>query len=318
VDELHAHFARVERELPCTLIATSTHDTKRSEDVRMRLIMLTHDPGAWQRFACAAAEHLAASDAQAVVDGPTRYLLLQTLVGAWPIDEERLARYLEKAVREAKKHTSWTSPQADYEAALRAMVAAVVRDRALCALCDDFVAELDGRARRAALAQLALKLTLPGVPDIYQGTELWAHQLTDPDNRAPVDFATRRALLARAKDADAESALREVASGLPKLWLLSRGLALRGRLAEAFAGSYLPLVATPDDRREAIVAFVRGAEVVVAVPTRFDGASDEAGIELPPGRWRDTLGTRSYPGGVVSGRDLFCEFPAVILVKDVS
>src|SRR5262249_17526843 len=157
-------------------------------------------------------------------DRNTEYLFYQTLVGAWPIEEERLLGYLEKAVREAKRHTSWTAPQKEYEEALRAFAAGALGDPALREEVERFVEALLPEAWTASLAQTLIKLTAPGVPDFYQGTELWDLSLVDPDNRRPVDWARRRALCAELERIGPEEAWARAAEGVPKLWTIRRAL----------------------------------------------------------------------------------------------
>jgi (1->4)-alpha-D-glucan 1-alpha-D-glucosylmutase len=224
-----------------------------------------------------------------VVDAGDRYLLFQTLVGVWPIEAERLDAYLVKALREAKQRSSWLEPDEPYEQAVCGLAGALVEDADFAARFEGFLAELLPSGEHSALGQLLLKLCSPGVPDIFQGDELWRLSLVDPDNRRPVDWAERRAALAR---------LRAGATPLRaerKLFLIERALALRARRPQAFAGAYVPLEAGPR-----ACAFLRGAgEVLAAVALR---APDE-GVEvsLPEGIWRDVLGsTEREAGGSVS------------------
>jgi (1->4)-alpha-D-glucan 1-alpha-D-glucosylmutase len=198
-------------------------------------------------------------------DAIEQYTIFQTLAGAWPIEPERLTGYMLKALREAKRNTSWVEPDADHEESVLAYCRGLYES---AAFMDDFVPfaeRLAAAAEPIALRQTALKLTVPGVPDIYQGDELVALSLVDPDNRRPVDWARRRELLgAPPTDPDTR-----------KLWLIRELLALRARRPEAFAGSYEPLDAGPDT-----VAFARGGEVVVAVPVR-----GEPSFSPPAGGW---------------------------------
>ncbi|HZO15113.1 MAG TPA: malto-oligosyltrehalose synthase [Polyangiaceae bacterium] len=305
VRELHEYFARMQARFPVSMVATSTHDTKRSADVRLRLAMLTHDPDAWRAFAREAMPALARHGR---VDAPTRYLFLQSVVGAWPIDASRLGAYLLKAAREAKAHTSWLRPEPDYETALDELAHAALEDREWVALVDRFVEPLAELGRRASLSQLLLALTVPGVPDIYQGCELWRLALTDPDSRRPVDFERRRQLLSRCRDLGPEEALAGMSEGVPKLWLLARALRVKRRLGEVFGrnATYEPLAA--DDH---VVAFCRSNAVVTAVPTRFDR---DASISLPSGRWRCVLSGEQHSGTVSAAR-LWSRFPVALLTR---
>src|SRR5262249_21892915 len=157
-------------------------------------------------------------------DRNAEYLLYQTLVGAWPIDPERVSAYMEKATREAKVHTSWLDPDDRYETALQAFVAAVLADERVMGDLSDFLSDhaLVRRGRPNSLAQTTLLLTCPGVADLYQGSEVWDLTLVDPDNRRPVDFASRRQLLQLVAPAGPELAQEHDELGGPKLWLIHR------------------------------------------------------------------------------------------------
>ena len=271
VEGFHAANALRAERFPENLLVTQTHDTKRSGDVRARIAALSGMAGEW---AARAREWLAVlSD----LDGPDdaeRYFLLQTLVGVWPITAERLDGYVEKALREAKLRTSWVEPDEAHEAAVKAFARALLERRDFLDTFEPFAAAVAEVGDRAALAQLLLKLTVPGLPDIYQGDELLALSLVDPDNRRPVDFARRRALLdeVRAGAAPTEETR--------KLWLIVRALELRARRPDAFAGSYEPVDAGPD-----AIAFIRGGEVFAAAALRGDAVPAPAGDG-----WRDVLG----------------------------
>jgi (1->4)-alpha-D-glucan 1-alpha-D-glucosylmutase len=206
-------------------------------------------------------------------DDHSAYLILQTLVGAWPIEAERLEAYVQKALREAKLRTTWAAPDEAYEAAARRYARGLVESPP-----DGFVAfaeRLAVEGRRAALGQLLLKLTVPGVPDVYQGDELEALSLVDPDNRRPVDWEARRRALARLRAGEAPHDFGE-----RKLDLIRRALALRARRSAAFAGAYEPVDAGPG-----VCAYLRGGEVLAVVPVR-----DWRGVRLAvPGRWRSVL-----------------------------
>ena len=243
VDELHAANAERARRFPRNLLVSTTHDTKRSADVRARIGALTSPDlrGDWTT--------LARRWVPEAPDPATGFLVLQTLLGAHPIEPlERLDGYLEKALREAKVHTDWAEPDTDYEAGVQRWARGLLGDEAFRLEFDSLCARVTDAGRRAALGQLLLKLTAPGVPDVYGGDELEYRALVDPDNRRPVDFDKRR---------------RALANPTPKLRLIRDTLALRARRPDAFAGSYEPL-----DAREGVCAYVRGGEVLVVIPVR--------------------------------------------------
>jgi (1->4)-alpha-D-glucan 1-alpha-D-glucosylmutase len=267
VDAFHAAGAtRVER-FPRGLLVTQTHDTKRSGDVRARIGALSTMAQEW---AALAERWVRGADAP---DEHSAYLVLQTLVGCWPIEADRLEAYVEKALREAKLRTTWAAPDEAYEGAARRYARGLVESPP-----DGFVAFAERVAvegRRAALGQLLLKLTVPGVPDVYQGDELEALSLVDPDNRRPVDWEARRAALARLLAGEASRDFGE-----RKLDLIRRALALRARRPAAFAGAYEPVDAGPG-----VCAYLRGGEVLAVVPVRgWQGARLAV-----PGRWRSVL-----------------------------
>ena len=257
---------RAER-FPRALLATTTHDTKRSADTRARLVALAADPDGWRAFA---ARWLEA--APVLPDPATAYLVLQTLVGAWPLDGGRLDGYLEKALREEKRRTSWLDPDLDWEREVRDWTHGRLADERFRRELEELLGRLAPEAERASLGQVLAKLTAPGVPDLYRGDELPFLALVDPDNRRPVDWdACRRALAAREPGSKVE--------------LIRRLLALRRQEAAAFAGAYEPLDAGPD-----VCAYVRGGRVLVALALR----GDLRGLRLPPGGWRDVLPAHSH------------------------
>lgn len=296
------------------LVATSTHDTKRGEDVRARLAVLSEMPAAWDqailRWRARAERHW-----DLAPDRTAEYTLWQTLVGAWPLPAARAQPYALKAAREARLRTSWRKPDAAYETALARWVSGIYGDGELLADIGAFVAQLAPHGDRNALAQLAIKLCAPGVPDLYQGTELRDDSLVDPDNRRPVDLDARR----RALRELASAQVREIASaelGLRKLWMIRRVLALRARAPELFRGTYRPLVADgPHGHR--VFAFTRGTDMALLTPRLGVGGPGwpETSVTLGAGAWRDVLADRAVAGGTQPIRELFQAFPVALLVR---
>jgi (1->4)-alpha-D-glucan 1-alpha-D-glucosylmutase len=289
---------------PRAMLATSTHDTKRSEDVRARLALLSEIPERWAEFVRRWFGRFSDPNAE--------YLLYQTLVGAWPIETERVVAYMEKAAREAKGATSWTRTNPEYEDALRSFVEGGLTDRDFVADLEAFVAPLVEPGRINSLAQTLVKLTAPGVPDIYQGTELWSLALVDPDNRRPVDYEECRRLLTGLAGAPApEEILAQMDQGLPKLWVTRQALRLRRRL-----GAYAPLWAK-GDRAGHVFAFSRG-EIVTVVPRLVIGLGGDWGdtsLDLPPGRWRNELTGEDAVEGEARLSDLLRRFPVALLSR---
>ena len=261
------------RRRPNTLLTTFTHDTKRSADARARLTALTWVPGEWEALvrAVGLGDGIEPNDA---------YHVLQTVVGAWPLEPRRLVVYVEKALREGKRTSSWIEPDEEAERRVqeygRALLASAEVER--------FVDRLRPLGRRIALGQLLLKLTSPGVPDLYQGDELEALALVDPDNRRPVDWARRRRLLDELREGAAPT------EETHKLYVTWRTLELRARCPEAFAGTYEPIDLGPD-----VCAFVRGGEVLVVVPLR------DVPLPDPGAAWRNVLDAALGVGLFVSG-----------------
>jgi (1->4)-alpha-D-glucan 1-alpha-D-glucosylmutase len=320
-DDFHRAMAAAARQWPQAMLTLSTHDTKRSGDVRARLSLLSELPRAWER----AVDRWATRNQRHKQDGwPDRnaeYLLYQTLVGAWPIDAGRAAGYLAKAAREAKVHTSWTDPCASYDAALEGFVTAVLVDRGFVADLEAFLAEhrIVELGRVNSLAQTALLLTCPGIPDLYQGTEVWDLSLVDPDNRRPVDYAARRGLLDRLASAGPQEALEAADEGGPKIWLIRRLLQHRLRHPHAYgpASGYQPLAVWGPMAGRA-VAFARTGGLAVVVPRLVAGLGGWSGttVALPTGNWRDVLTGESASGGDASVEALLRQFPVAVLARE--
>jgi (1->4)-alpha-D-glucan 1-alpha-D-glucosylmutase len=309
IEQVHAAVASLGRAWPATMTALSTHDTKRSEDVRARLSLASHDPDGWFATVTALEALAPRLDPAGVVDRPTRYLLWQTLLGAWPLSADRAVAYCEKASREAKQHTSWTEPDERYDAALAELVRAAATDPAVARILDERLADWGPRAVALLVAQKAVQLLLPGVPDVYQGTELVDLSLVDPDNRRPVDYGARRALLARLDAADAAP----TADGPDalKLWVTSRLLRFRRAHADLMAdgANYRPVAAG-----EGVVAFTRGDRVLLAARVR--PGADDPQVTLPPGRWRSLLVPEAPPltGGEHAYAALAGDLPVAVWV----
>jgi (1->4)-alpha-D-glucan 1-alpha-D-glucosylmutase len=271
-DAFHAANAERAARFPRGLLITQTHDTKRSGDVRARIGALAGMAEEWADAVRRWRELCAPLRRGGAPDAIEEYTVFQTLVGAWPIEPERLCAYMEKALREAKRNTSWVEQDADWEAGVLAYCRALYDHAPFLAAFEPLAERVAAIGERHALRQTALKLTAPGVPDIYQGDELVALSLVDPDNRRAVDWARRHSLLADLREpADADER---------KLLLIRELLALRARRPAAFAGGYTPIEVGPD-----AVAFLRGDEVAVAMPIR-EGGLDTFAFDLPRGTWR--------------------------------
>ena len=308
-DEFHEAGEQRQRAWPRSMTTLSTHDTKRSEDVRARLAVLAEVPGDWtevvRRWVRVAP----------LPDPALAHLVWQAAVGAWPISRERLRAYAVKAAREAATGTTWQHPDERFEARLGELVDKIYDDPALYREVADFAASITPPGWSNSLGQKLVQLTMPGVPDVYQGTELWDFSLVDPDNRRPVDFAARRELLARIDD----GWLPPVdPTGAAKLLVTSRVLRLRRQRPELFT-SYRPAFA--EGRvGEHVLAFDRGG--VVAVATRLPvGLSRHGGwgdttLSLDGHSWTEVLTNTSYGGDRLSVAELLRAYPVALLVKE--
>jgi (1->4)-alpha-D-glucan 1-alpha-D-glucosylmutase len=267
---------------PRSMLASQTHDTKRSGDVRARIGALAGVADEWSRLVAGWQEVNAPLRTGPGPDRLEEYLIYQTLVGAWPIEPTRLTAYLEKALREAGRNSGWIDPDEAWERSVSEFATALYAHRPFRATFEAFAARVAAAGERAALGALLLRLTCPGVPDIYQGDELWSLNLVDPDNRRAVDWDERRRRLA------ALEAGRPPDRAAHKLHLIRETLALRARTPEAFAGDYTPLAAPPD-----VCAFMRGDQVAVVVGLR--AGADVAAVGPPSGAWRELLPERFAP-----------------------
>ena len=261
VDEFHAAAQERHDRHPLQLLASQTHDTKRAGDVRARIGALAGMPDDW------AARVRSWRDLTGGMDDPNEeYLVWQTLVGAWPIVPSRLEQYLEKALRESKRNTNWIDPDEQHEARVRSFVRSLYENPAFLDDFEPFVQRVTAAGEHASLGALLLRLTSPGLPDIYQGDAFWSLNLVDPDNRRPVDWS--RHYRARAET----SPTRETT----KFHLIRRVLRLRAEHPEAFFGSYEPLDLGPDR-----VGYIRGGRIRVVVPLRPQDRADGDGDLLP-------------------------------------
>jgi (1->4)-alpha-D-glucan 1-alpha-D-glucosylmutase len=302
--EFHAGTGGRARWWPQAMTTLSTHDTKRAEDVRARIGVLSQVPSLWTEF-------LARWEIQAPSPHPpTGQFLWQNIFGVWPVDgkvtaelRDRLHAYAEKAMREAAWRTSWNDQDTDFEDAVHRWLDTVF-DGPVASAVTELVAQLNPHAASDALGQKLLALTVPGIPDIYQGTELWDDSLVDPDNRRAVDYAARRAALTELQH--------------PKIRVVTTALRLRRTHPESFVGgAYVPVLAN-GEAGDHVIAFRRGDNILVAV-TRWTMRLAETGwgntvLPLPEGSWTDTL-TGAMASGPTSTAELFADLPVVLLER---
>jgi (1->4)-alpha-D-glucan 1-alpha-D-glucosylmutase len=353
------HEAMIQRAhcQPLGLTATATHDTKRGEDARVRLYVLSERPQDWRM----AVEHWSKLNTPlrgiagglTVPEAETEWLFYQALLGAWPATlnvenaaglaalSDRMASFMRKASREAKLRTSWTRPNLAYEQAIEDFVRAALLAKRSAAFLADFTA----RARPVCVAgalnglsQTLLKLTVPGIPDIYQGTELWDLALVDPDNRRPVDFTERARLLADDKCALPHELLATWPSGAIKLRLLRAGLALRARLRNVFErGRYQPLNLSGERAQHAVAyARIQGEDTIIALAPRLAlGMLEGQSVPLVPAErwaatrlllpselkrcvWRNVITGDALVSGDLEIATLLSRFPVALLVNERS
>jgi (1->4)-alpha-D-glucan 1-alpha-D-glucosylmutase len=318
LDEFHEHQRHVQQATPQTMTTLSTHDTKRSDDVRARLLVLSELPDQWSEMVLMWSELGARYRDDAVLDRGTEWFLYQTIVGAWSIDAQRLRSYMQKAMREAKLRTSWVAGNAEYEQALEAYIDALLHDPIFVASVERFVQQITPAGRNNSLAQTLLKYTAPGVPDLYQGGELWDLTLVDPDNRRPVDYARRRQLLSEIQSMSAKDVMLRMEEGLPKLWLIHRALLLRREHPEWFdAHAGYTAVMAQGVGAERVIASLRGESVLSIAPRWTYGNQSLRGttVALPRGTWRNVLSDGEALHGAADVGALVEEFPVALLVK---
>ena len=310
-DEFHARMARRQAELPLSMTTLSTHDTKRSEDTRARISVISEVAGEWER----ALNRL--RELAPLPDGPLSALLWQAIAGAWPASRERLQYYALKAAREAGNSTNWTDPDPAFEEKLAAAVDAAFDNPAVRAEVESLVELLDPHGASNSLAAKLVQLTMPGVPDVYQGTEFWDRSLTDPDNRRPFSFDDRRAALEQLDAGDLPPSFTDERT---KLLVTSRALRLRRNRPQLFTG-YRPVNATGPAAGH-LLAFDRGtpaAPGALTLATRLPYGLEQSG------GWRDTavdlviamkdeLTGAGFGPGTVKIADIFRTFPAALLV----
>lgn len=318
LEHFHAYQAKMQETFPATMTTLSTHDTKRSDDVRARMVVLSEMPDAFAEAVRRWSAHNARHRRGDQIDTGTEWFLYQTLVGAWPISGERLRGYMEKAMREAKVRTSWVAHNEEYESALNAYVDSLLGDREFVADMEGFVRDVVPAGRVNSLAQTLMKYTAPGVPDMYQGGELWDFSMVDPDNRRPVDYERRIRLLKEIGAMNVGQVMERIEEGLPKLWVVHQALLLRNEHPEWFgaAAAYVPVMAQ-GEQSERVIAYRRGESVITVVP-RWSHAAEAWGetvIEIPEGRWKNRLTGADVEGGRVRVSELLDEFPVALLAR---
>ena len=321
LDEFHRFCADRQAAHPYTMNTLSTHDTKRSDDVRARLAVLTEMPVRWKSALYRWSRKNAPFRTGKYPDPNTEYFLYQTLIGAWPISGGRLTEYMLKATREAKQQTNWTQPNREFEDALRRFIEQILAFPEFLAEVEGFLEKIVPAGRINSLAQTLIKYTAPGIPDTYQGSELWDLHLVDPDNRGEVDYAIRQSMLAELENGlSPQEILSRMDTGMPKLWVIYQALKMRCKNPgwfDANAG-YTPLIAD-GPRKEHLIAYLRGDHLATVAPRwniKLGGSWAATTIDLPQGRWKSVLAGDELKGGRLRVQSLLSHFPVALLARE--
>ncbi|MBF0298538.1 MAG: malto-oligosyltrehalose synthase [Oligoflexia bacterium] len=292
INDFHSFLSQIQKNYPCTMLTTSTHDTKRGEDTRMRLAVLSENPTGWREaiYRWNQHNHCKKKQENNLPDHNTEYLLYYTLFAAWPIEEERLQEYMLKSVREAKIYTSWKNPNEHYENILRQFISSLVHDQYFMNDIYHFVEEHLYTARVNSLSQTLIKLTAPGIPDIYQGCELWDLGLVDPDNRKAVDYKLRYKLLEESLHLWPEEVLLQMDIGVPKIWLINKILTFRKCHPEILAPSaeYTALQ-VEGKKKDHVFAFMRARKAISIIPLLAFKKNKETKENKETNYWEDTF-----------------------------
>ena len=321
IAEFHEYCTRIQAAHPLTMTTLSTHDTKRSDDVRARLAVISEIPGQWRTALSRWSRRNRQFKTGKYPDNNTEYFLYQTLIGAWPITADRLQAYMEKATREAKQQTSWTQQNKEFEDELRLFIERILDSPEFIPELEGFVSRVIGAGRINSLAQTLIKFIAPGVPDTYQGSELWDLRLVDPDNRGPVDYETRQAMLTELEaDMDVKEIMKRMDSGMPKLWVTHKALNLRREKPIWFGAdaAYTPL-AVEGTKKDHLVAFLRGDTVATLAPRwnlKLGGAWAGTTVDLPPGHWKNVLTSEQVNGGRLRVQTLLQRFPVALFTRE--
>ncbi|MCU1223745.1 MAG: malto-oligosyltrehalose synthase [Edaphobacter sp.] len=330
VEDFHAYNIKMQATHPMTMTTLATHDTKRSDDVRARLAVLSELPGRfsgaahrWSRMNRVFRKERA--DGTEMPDRNTEYLYYQTLIGAWPLTVERAQEYMRKAAREAKQQTTWVANNKEFEEALDEFIARTLTSAPFLKELEQFVDRVKYAGWVNSLVQTLMKHTAPGVPDLYQGTELWDLSLVDPDNRRPVNYRLRQELLAELKEISLQEnvavrVMERAEEGLPKMWTIHQALALRRERPEWFGteAAYTPL-AVEGAKSDHVIGYLRGDAVATVVPRltmKLGGVWRRTTVTLPEGRWRNRMTKAIVDGGKVAVEGLLKDFPVALLVRE--
>ena len=329
----HAASEDRAKKWPTTMLGSSTHDTKRSEDVRARLAVLSELASSWRlwlrRWSLINRSHRTEMQGESAPTRADEYHFYQALIGVWPAQPERLKAYMLKSAREAKLRTSWINPDAAYEAALERFVTGSMGNALFVQELEDSLPRLAHLGLLVSLSQALVKVASPGVPDYYQGTELWDFSLVDPDNRRPVDYGVRANYLKQLEQQTKSPAelLRNLSDGRAKLHVIRQGLAVRKAHPELFHGGEYRALHADGGYEDNVIAFSLGGSVIAIAPRLFARhlAADaiapigdfwgEARVTLPDGEFQDVITGASHRGGARRMAELLAAFPVALLLR---
>ena len=318
LEEFHQWCAYISSELPNTMLTTSTHDTKRGEDVRARINILSEIPDKWisqvQKWLKINKDHTN----KGLADKNTEYFLFQTLVGTWPISKERILKYMIKAVREAKVNTNWASPNKYYENRLEEYINRIFENKEFISSLEGFIAELIEYGRINSLAQITLKLTSPGIPDIYRGTEVWNNSLADPDNRRPFSINERKSILKRIEKMDCQSILEAYDEGLPKMFIIKKILEIRKKDFSFNSRDSYREIRASGTCSDNVLSYIRGKNLIVVVPRlllKIKKQWKNTKLNLPKGEWINIFSEKTFPSGAISVENILKDFPVAVLKR---
>lgn len=298
--KFHEWCVRINSKWPETMLGSSTHDTKRSEDVRARLNALSHMPDKFNAALKRWYKHNKKHKKFNLPDRNTEYMLYQTLVGAWPISLERTKNFMTKAVREAKVYSNWADPDKEYETILMNYIELLYADTEFMGMIEDFVETIKRPGFLNSIAQLILKLTAPGIPDIYQGNEFWDYSLTDPDNRRPVDFDKAKEAFKKMSRLEPETVMFDLERDLCKSFVIQKILDLRKRhhlFNEPY--NYKSIDITGEYNKYAL-AFMRGDKILIIVSSMSLKPGSQwknTKVAFPEGRWKNIFTGKTLSGG---------------------
>ena len=324
LQEFHEYQQKMQTTHPVTMLTLSTHDTKRAADVRARIAVISEIAPRFRATLHRCARINQSLKTGSCPDRNTEYFYYQTLIGAWPLSIERAQEYMLKAAREAKLETSWTANNRTFEDALLRFIESSLQHEPFLQEVSAFVERVNRSGRINSLSQTLLMYTCPGVPDLYQGSELWDHSLVDPDNRRPVDYDLRRQMLDEIRSISPPDAIAQMEdrfeSGFPKLWLIHHALQVRRDLPSSFGAeaTYTPVLAD-GPRANHVIAFLRGDNVLALaqrLPHKLAGSWAGTIINIPEGRWINRFTGATVRPGRIKVQALLEQFPVALLTRE--